>query len=86
MSDIRCPFCGEPIDTDEFHYMEPYSWEEAFDLFLEYGCGFVDHAWSGAPLKKCNHGDDPDELIGVLKQILGSDRDAIIVEMEDLDV
>jgi hypothetical protein len=51
--DIHCKFCGEPSDHDELHDQQ-YSYAVMSKLFCKYGCGALDHAYTGKPLVRCS--------------------------------
>lgn len=93
--DIRCRFCGEPIDTDEFHNGTD-SYRELTALFRQYGCPVAERAVEGMSAdevklevtrpcqhKPCVSGEMLD-AINVLTHLNGDDIDGLAANLEDV--
>ena len=92
--DIRCRFCGEPIDTDEFHNGTD-SWSELTSLFRKYGCPVADRALEGMSADEvrlevttpCNRrpcvSEDQLQAIQVLTDLNGDDIDGLAANLDD---
>ena len=78
--DIRCPRCGEPWDTYEFHDVPGMTYKQALDLFYKKGCGVV---FSGKPCQANNSLSA--QKAKVLREVLGDDVDGIAAMTEDFE-
>ena len=93
--DIRCRFCGEPIDTDEFHNGTD-SWSELIALFKKYGCPVADRVVEGMSAdevtlevtKRCGHkpcvSEQQLDAINVLTMLNGDDIDGLAANLDDM--
>ena len=89
--DIHCKFCGEPVNTDEFHDQDTGSWQTWISAFKAFGCGAVDAMFDGKLPKesvKCTSEPvvDEENLMGieVLQNMLGDDIDGLAAMSEDM--
>ena len=89
--DIRCRFCGEPIDADEFHSSDNGTWKEWITAFTRYGCPVVDALFDDdsprAVTTSCKQeailNDEAMIAIEVATELLGDDIDGLAVTIED---
>jgi len=89
--DIRCKFCGEPIDTDEFHGAERGTWQEWTAAFRQFGCKAVDAMFDGeepaAVTQRCSEepilNDEAMMAVEVFTDLLGDDVDGLASTLED---
>lgn len=93
--DIRCRFCGEPIDIDEFHNGTD-SWSELIALFKKYGCPVADCAVEGMSAdevklevtERCGHqpcvSEEQLDAINVLTMLNGDDIDGLAANLDDM--
>ena len=71
MFDLTCPHCGEPWDNDELHGSEDYTYRDAFELFVKYGCGAMDAVMGGDEPQTCNHNPIyPDSQLRVYRELI----------------
>lgn len=72
MSDVHCPRCGEPWDTDEFHDIadeHDMTFDDVYKAFRRNGCSAVD--------ARCNRPHPtPDALADTIYDLTGDDVDA----------
>lgn len=92
--DIRCRFCGEPIDTDEFHNGTG-NWSELVALFKQFGCPVADRVDEGMSAdevrlevtKKCGRKPCVSvqqlDAINVLTHLSGDDIDGLAAGLDD---
>lgn len=93
--DIRCRYCGEPIDTDEFHNGTG-QWAELVALFNRYGCPVAQRAVEGMSAdevklevtQRCQEKPCVSEAnldaINVLIHLNGDDIDGLAANLEDV--
>ena len=92
--DIKCKFCGEPMDTDEFHDAENGTWQEWINAFKSFGCTAVNMMFDGdSPSDvKTRCSSEPCEnentLMGIeiLQDMMGDDIDGLAVMTEDMEM
>lgn len=78
--DIYCPRCGEPCETDEFHYVHEKTFKQAKDIFFSLGCGVL---FNG---KECEKRDSLRGMASaMLEELLGDDVDGMAAMLEDFD-
>lgn len=92
--DIRCRFCGEPIDTYEFHNGTD-SWYELVRLFKQFGCPVAEKVVEGMSADEvrlevttpCTRkpcvSEDGLLAIQVLTELNGDDIDGLAANLDD---
>jgi len=92
--DIRCRFCGEPIDTDEFHNGTD-SWRELINQFKKFGCPVAELAIQGMSAdevklevkQRCQHrpcvSEQQLDAINILTHLNGDDIDGLAANLDD---
>lgn len=74
--DVRCPLCGEPWDTYEFHDVPGLTYGEAWRKFKQIGCAVFD--------AKCSRELPPEQREEIQTVLdLASYPDDAAADMED---
>lgn len=86
--DVRCRFCGEPIDTDEFHNGQD-DFSRIYELYRKYGCPIAEQAMDGLASfemtrTKCTRPPITSSVdeIGVILDLMGDDVDGAASMLE----
>lgn len=56
--DVKCRFCGEPLDFTELRDQDNTTATDAWQLFRKHGCGALDFVMFGEPrstVRDCNY-------------------------------
>lgn len=82
--DFRCRHCGEPTDTDEFHFIaeeQDRTFEEVFNDFRQMGCPALGSRCDATAVAAMT--PDGSALLGAAYDILGDDVDGAAAFMDD---
>jgi hypothetical protein len=83
--DIYCPRCGEPWDTDEFHYLAEElgtTFNDTMTQFARKGCEVIPEQ-SHNPYAQLDHRRAL--VAAVAFEIMGDDVDGIVAMMDDAE-